>query len=264
MSGSALKNTQTFKTVLITGASSGIGLQLAKDYLQSGWQVLACGRNSQGLAGLSGALPLVFDASNYDDTVKAGQKAAAYLESANLSLDLVILNAGTCEYIDNPQAFDSQLFERVMRTNVIGLGYCLEAFLPLMRRGSRLALMSSSATYLPLPRAEAYGASKAAVSYLAACLNVDLMTQGIGVSVICPGFVKTPLTDVNRFPMPMRVDVNYASRAIRTGLARGKSEIHFPRVFTYFLKLLSLLPVRVLHPLLAKVVAKNVSEDSTQ
>jgi short-subunit dehydrogenase len=103
-------------------------------------------------------------------------------------------------------------------------------------------LVGSSAAYVPLPRAEAYGASKAAIAYLADTLRVDLYREKIDVSLVCPGFVKTPLTDRNDFPMPARVSVEDASRYIRQGIERRNSEIHFPKRFTYLLKALSLLP----------------------
>lgn len=226
-------------SVLITGASSGIGLQLAQDYIAEGWQVFACGRNQQALSQLKGAEQLVFDITNNDEV-----KAQVAIVKLKLSapLDLVILNAGSCEYINDAVNFDGELFERVIRTNLIAMGYCLSAFTPLIAKGGRLALMGSSAVYLPFPRAEAYGASKAAVQYLASSLAIDLKPHDIGVSVICPGFVKTPLTDKNDFAMPMQQSSEQASNAIRKGLHKGVREIHFPKRFTLLLKLIALLP----------------------
>lgn len=243
---SAVKLAQ-HKTVLITGATSGIGLQLAQDYLQQGWHVIACGRDRQRLDALAlvellGTSIIVFDISQRDQVQQAAKDLTHLLIQKHCQLDLVILNAGSCEYIDDAKAFDDALFERVIHTNLISMGYCLGAFLPLMPKGSHIGLMSSSAIYLPFPRAEAYGASKAGVQYLASSLAIDLMQFGIGVSLICPGFVATPLTAKNNFPMPMQVTVEAASRAIRRGLKRGQREIHFPRRFTYLLKLLSFLP----------------------
>ncbi|HBH28499.1 MAG TPA: short-chain dehydrogenase, partial [Desulfofustis sp.] len=112
------------------------------------------------------------------------------------------------------------------------------------RRASRphLVGIGSSAAYLPLPRAEAYGASKAAVAYLIETLRITLSPEQIDVSLVCPGFVKTPLTDKNDFAMPMRISVEQASRAIRRGIDKRQAEIHFPKRFTYILKTLSLLP----------------------
>lgn len=235
------------QTVLITGASSGIGLELAQDYLREGWQVIACGRDEHKLSALgadvlSGAMLLAFDVGQRHEVHQAAAKVAEYLTKEQCQLNLAIFNAGNCEYIDAAKAFDDVLFERVIHTNLVAMGYCLGAFLPLMSKGARLGLMSSSAIYLPFPRAEAYGASKAGVQYLAASLALDLIHDEIGVSVICPGFVATPLTAKNDFAMPMQVDVKTASREIRLGLQRGQREIHFPKRFTYLLKLLSFLP----------------------
>ncbi|MGY2498603.1 SDR family NAD(P)-dependent oxidoreductase, partial [Klebsiella pneumoniae] len=109
-------------------------------------------------------------------------------------LDLLILNAGNCEYMDVADGFDGELFARVIETNLIATGHALAAFLPLLGEGARLAIVSSSVSWLPLPRAEAYGASKAALDYLAATLRLDLKARGIAVTLIRPGFVQTPLT----------------------------------------------------------------------
>ncbi|WP_445400088.1 SDR family NAD(P)-dependent oxidoreductase [Zobellella sp. An-6] len=225
------------KRVLITGAGSGIGLQLVRDYAADGWQVVACGRDrsrlEQVLEGVDAELCL-FDMEN--------REQSARVLSAQGELDLVILNAGTCEYIDDALRFDAALFERVIRTNLIGTVNCLAPLLTRIKSGGRLALVGSSVTWLPLTRAEAYGASKAGLDYLARSLALDLSPRRIGVSLIRPGFVDTPLTRRNDFPMPGRIGVQQASRAIRRGLARGKAEIAFPFVFVQVLRLLSWLP----------------------
>ncbi|WP_153913618.1 SDR family NAD(P)-dependent oxidoreductase [Shewanella sp. TC10] len=234
--------TQTKEAVLITGASSGIGLALALQYVEKGCHVFACGRNEQKLNSIKGATPLVFDINDKDQIRQAALQLSTSLEQNDLSLTMVILNAGSCEYINNPVHFDGALFERVIQTNVVSMGYCLEHFLPLVGANGRVGLMSSSATYLPFPKAEAYGASKAAVNYLASSLRIDLKAYGIGVSVICPGFVKTPLTDKNDFAMPMQISADKAASEIIYGMNKGQSEIHFPKRFTYLLKCIACLP----------------------
>ncbi|USD35822.1 SDR family NAD(P)-dependent oxidoreductase [Ferrimonas sp. SCSIO 43195] len=235
------------KRVVITGATSGIGKQLAKDYAKDGWQVFACGRNAAALAELDQHPNISvrqFDLTNAEQT---------QAQLANLpELNLAILNAGTCEYIDDARQFDGALLARVMTANVIGVGYCLQALLPQLASGSRLALMGSIASTLPLPRAEAYGASKAAIAYLAQTLAIDLAGSDIGVSLITPGFVRTPLTDKNQFDMPMRIEVEDASERIRRDLARGRRQIHFPKRFTLALKLFGALPQRLWHSIALK------------
>ena len=226
------------RKVIITGASSGIGLALAKAYLASGWKVIACGRNlsklQTALVDSSQVTLCCFDTSNRDETIKSTSDLDG--------IDLAILNAGTCEYIDSAKEFDGQLFERVIQTNVIGTGYSLEAILPKLNTGAQLAIVSSSATLLPLTRAEAYGASKAALDYLTRTLAIDLASLGVDVSLIRPGFVDTPLTQRNNFAMPAIITSERATQLIIRGLGKRKQEICFPRGFIYTLKCLCLLP----------------------
>ncbi len=239
------------KTVLITGATSGIGQQLALDYAAADWQVLACGRNTDKLQALQQRSDRI-DTLAFDITDQ--QQVLAVGKTITQPLDLVILNAGTCEYIDDARQFDSSLLERVMRSNVLGTAYCLEAFTRHIPAGGQLALMGSSASFFPFPRAEAYGASKAAIAYLAQTLAVDLHPQQIAVSLISPGFVETPLTAKNDFAMPMKITVTDASTAIRAGLAKRQQHIAIPRLFTTLLALLGKLPNTLQHYLALKMV----------
>lgn len=237
--------------VIITGATSGIGRQLAADYHREGNEVWALGRNVQALEELRsiGVNTGKIDLSDRQATLAWFARLG--------SVDLAVLNAGTCEYIDLPE-FDSALVQRVMRANVETVAISIEAVLPLLRQSTNrhLAVVGSSAAYLPLPRAEAYGSSKAAVSYMVQSLRLDLYEEQFTVSLINPGFVKTPLTDRNDFPMPMRISVEQASDYIRRGLAKKKGEIHFPKRFTFFLKFLSLLPAPVWTLIGQKMVRK--------
>ncbi|WP_374710092.1 SDR family NAD(P)-dependent oxidoreductase [Halomonas koreensis] len=233
--------------IWLTGATSGIGRALAERLLDRGHRVALSARRFEALEALAGdrdnALLLPLDVTDRAAVLSAGDRLAARFGR----LDLAILNAGTCEYLDT-RRFDSALFERVFAPNLFGALHGIEAALPLLRRaraeGRRplLAATSSAAAYLPLPRAEAYGASKAALSHLMESLRLDLAAEGIDVSIIHPGFVKTPLTDRNDFPMPLRVDVDTAARAILAGLDAHRLDIHFPRRFTLALKLLGSLP----------------------
>ncbi|RYC39715.1 SDR family NAD(P)-dependent oxidoreductase [Pectobacterium zantedeschiae] len=224
------------KRVLITGASSGIGKQLALDYARDGWDVLACGRDEKRLHALTVSFPTLRTRA-FDMTVLADTRQA--LEG--ITADLVILCAGTCEYLDNG-VVEAEKINRVLTTNVIGPVNCLSVLLPQLASHSHLALVGSTASLVPLPRAEAYGASKAALAYFARSLSLDLQARNITVSLILPGFVDTPLTARNDFPMPMLISVSHASDAIRRGLAKKKREIAFPLRFALLLKLISVLP----------------------
>jgi short-subunit dehydrogenase len=235
--------------ILITGATSGIGRQLALDYKSEGHEVWAVGRNEKSLAELEckGIMTGKVDLTKHEESL-------AWFKTLS-SLDLAILNAGTCEYLDMPD-FDSELVSRVMRANFESMAISVEGVLPLLKKGvnPHLVGVGSSAAYLHLPRAEAYGASKAAVSYMIHTLRITLAPEKIDVSLICPGFVKTPLTDNNDFPMPFRITTEQASNYIRKGIKKRAKEIHFPKKFTSFMKLLSLLPLDLWQIIAKKMV----------
>ncbi|CAM3791089.1 Serine 3-dehydrogenase [Vibrio aerogenes CECT 7868] len=226
------------RTVLITGATSGIGQQLATDYAKEGWLVVACGRNASRLEALKASHPgistLCFDVTQYEAV------AAAFATLSNVP-DLWIFSAGDCEYIDNGR-IDSELCQRVMAVNFFGVVHCLQAAQDYLKSGNHVAVISSVASVVPLPRSEAYGASKAALDYFLSALRLDWHEKHIDLSLISPGFVDTPLTQKNTFAMPMCISVQAASKAIQVALAKRKSRIFFPRLFTGMLRFIGLLP----------------------
>lgn len=244
-----------YQSVLITGATSGIGKQLAIDYQREGWLVMAVGRNPRALDELSalGIKTKSIDLTNHDSVASLEAFIAEYTSQLNLA----VFNAGTCEYID-VEAFDAALFQRVIEANLISMGNSIAATLPALRQApqSKIALMGSTACYLPFTQAQAYGASKAAVKYLSESLRVDLANTAIDVALISPGFVDTPLTQKNEFSMPMMVTVEEASRCIRLGLMTNRKEIAFPSFFAIILKLLHKLPCGVRY-WISKQMAKN-------
>jgi NAD(P)-dependent dehydrogenase (short-subunit alcohol dehydrogenase family) len=220
--------------VLITGASSGIGEAIARR-LSLECKVIACGRNREKLQQLvteCGVTPLPFDVSVRAEVITSSEHVA--------ELDWLILNAGTCEYIDEPSKFDSVLFERVIKANLLSIGYCLESLAPKLKSGGKLVVMSSSSVLLPLPRAEAYGASKAAVTYLAQTLAIT--RPDIDVIAVHPGFVTTPLTAKNDFPMPFEMSSSDAASRIIKGIKGGKRKIEFPKRLVWLMKCLACLP----------------------
>lgn len=229
-------------TCLITGASSGIGRELALHYAANGWTVYAVARSADKLEQLSKNSRIHALALDLTDNA-ALQRSAQQLADEGVVLDLVLLNAGTCEYVD-ANDLDLAAFERTFAINFHAVVAATKFFMPLLKASltPQLAIVSSMAHFFPFTRSEAYGASKAAVSYFVDSLRVDLADSGIHISLIEPGFVDTPLTQKNDFSMPFLVPVSQAANRIYTGLAKGNSRIRFPRRLSLLLKLLSLLP----------------------
>ncbi|BCQ64740.1 short-subunit dehydrogenase [Pseudomonas protegens] len=235
------------RRVWLTGASSGIGAALAEELLKAGAQLALSARSREPLEALAKRYPgrVLVVPGDLTDALQV-REIGKRIAQAWGALDTVILNAGTCEYIE-VQQFDAALIERVLNTNLLAASYCIEAALPLLRAGNRpyLVGVASSVTCLPLPRAGAYGASKAALRYLLQSLRIDLAAEGIDVTLVSPGFVDTPLTARNDFPMPMRWTAEQAARHIHRHLGRRPLEIAFPGLFIFGLKLLAWLPGRL-------------------
>jgi NAD(P)-dependent dehydrogenase (short-subunit alcohol dehydrogenase family) len=241
-----MRNQLTDKNILITGASSGIGRELALALAQRGNRVIVAGRSQATLQALAALLPdrlipLVWDVGDES----AIESVRSFVRDKFGWLDIAILNAGNCEYIECGNV-DAALVQRVMAVNFFGVVFGVQALLPLLQRAPQrpyLVGVSSMSTYVPLPRAEAYGASKAALRYFLEALRVDI-GAALDISVISPGFVKTPLTDRNDFAMPFMLDVDTAVQRILRGMQRRSLHIEFPRRLGWSLKLLALLPQR--------------------
>ncbi|WP_372815007.1 SDR family NAD(P)-dependent oxidoreductase [Psychrobacter sp.] len=222
--------------IIITGATSGIGNQLAKDYLLDGHHVYAVGRDDSALAELEslGAETVDLDLMDRDKVIDAFGKIE--------EVDLAICGAGMCEYLDMPN-FDSALFMKVMSVNMGTLSHAIEGILPkLIASKGRLVGIGSASAYVPFARAEAYGSSKAAIHYLMKTLQISLAPHDVSVSLVVPGFVETPMTKQNDFPMPFIQTTAEASKAIRDGIASGHDVIEFPKKLTLPLKVLGTLP----------------------
>lgn len=222
--------------ILITGATSGIGNQLAKDYLLDGHHVYAVGRDDSALAELEslGAETVDLDLMDRDKVIDAFEKIE--------EVDLAICGAGMCEYLDMPN-FDSASFMKVMSVNMGTLSHAIEGILPkLIASKGRLVGIGSASAYVPFARAEAYGSSKAAIHYLMKTLQISLAPHDVSVSLVVPGFVETPMTKQNDFPMPFIQTTAQASKAIRDGIASGHDVIEFPKKLTLPLKALGTLP----------------------
>ncbi|EHR73419.1 short-chain dehydrogenase of unknown substrate specificity [Burkholderiales bacterium JOSHI_001] len=235
------------RTAWLVGASSGIGRATATRLHGLGAQVVVSARNAAALDGFVAAHPQAI-ALPVDVTDAAALKVAAQALHARVGrIDLVMACAGHYKPM-NATHFDLAEALRHQQVNVVGTLNLLDAVLPLLLAQAQagatahLSLVASVAGYRGLPQALAYGPTKAALINLAETLYLDLSGQGVGVSLINPGFVATPLTAQNAFHMPALTSPEDAARAIVAGWARGHFEIHFPRRFTLLLKALRLLP----------------------
>lgn len=234
------------KRVWIVGASSGIGAAVGRQLLALGARVALSARSTDDLERLAAphngaALALPLDVTDAAAVAPALQRVV----SAWGGVDLVLLCAGSHQPV-RAWELDAADARRLVDVNLNGVINCLPPVVAqlLQQQSGGVAVVSSVAGYGGLPTALVYGATKAALINMTETLYLDLAPRGLGVYVINPGFVRTPLTDKNTFPMPALISADEAAREIIAGLEKGRFEIHFPRRFTLWLKLLRLLPYR--------------------
>lgn len=229
----------TDRVVWIVGASSGIGRATAERLHAAGARVVVSARNTAALEDFAAAHPGSLGVPLDVGDVQALRAAAERIRRQCGRLDLVMYSAGHYRPM-RAELFDLQDALAHQRINYVGALHLLDAVLPvLLGQGhGHVSLVASVAGYRGLPQALAYGPTKAALINLAEVLYLDLHPRGIGVSVVNPGFVRTPLTAQNDFRMPALLSPAEAAEAIVRGWARGRFEIHFPRRFTLWLKAL--------------------------
>ena len=241
------------KTVWLVGASSGIGLATAQALHGRGAQVVISARQAPLLeafcAAHAGAVACPLDVTD----AQAVQAAAGQLLDRG-PIDMVVYCAG---YYKAQRGFDFTLEEllRHQQINYVGALHVMAATLPAMlAHGSgHFSLVASVAGYRGLPKSLAYGPTKAALINLAESLYADVQPRGIGVSLVNPGFVQTPLTAQNRFHMPALITPDQAASAMLEGWRRGVFEIHYPKRFTRWMKLLGVLPYAAYLPLVVRM-----------
>ena len=242
------------KHVWIIGASSGIGAACATLLLEQGACVALSARHRASLEQLCEGQPLALGLP-LDITQPAQLRAAgAQLAQQWLHIDLILVVAGGYQAM-RADDFDLEAAQSLLALNVGGIFNCLDVALPWLLRQGRggIGIVASVAGYGGLPKALAYGASKAALINLTESLYLDLHRRGIDVYQINPGFVATPLTAGNDFTMPALMTAPDAAAAMLDGIARGQFHIHFPKRFTNTLRLARLLPYRAYFWLIRKV-----------
>ena len=230
-------------SVWITGASSGIGAELALQLARGGVTVAASARSADKLATLAVREPRIKPYPvDVTDRVAMGETARRI--AAELpQIDLAILNAGIGSFA-SASRFSAEKAAATMAVNYLGTANALEPLIPMMieRGRGHLAFVASVAGYRGMSKAATYGASKAAVINLAESLAIDLGPRGITVSVVNPGFVDTPMTEGNPFPMPFLMPVDEAAARIIRGLEKRRFEVAFPWQVVTMLKLARLVP----------------------
>ena len=251
------------QVIWISGASSGIGKALALRLAKEGARVALTARRSQVLDQIREEQPaqirerlLSLPADVLEP--KALESAYGKLKSEWGLPDVVIANAGTHVHME-AQDLDAEKCRQVVAVNLDGAINLLLLAAPdfIERRRGRLVGVASLAGYRGLPAAAAYGASKAGLINFLESLRFDLEPFDVGVTIVNPGFVKTPLTDKNPFEMPFLIEVEQAVDAIVDGLAEGKREIHFPWQFSWIMKTLRVLPFPLYHRLVGRLTKKG-------
>jgi len=244
-------------TIWITGASSGIGralaLRLAKTH-----HVIASARRAEVLSDLAAASGGRITAWPLDVTDREAVAAAVpAIEALHGSIGLAVLNAGT--HIPMGAAdFSAARFRQLVELNLMGVVNCLDPLLASMRpRGAgHIAVVASLAGYTGLPTAAAYGATKAALINMCEALKPECDARGIKLQLVAPGFVETPLTEKNSFPMQFLMPVERAIDCFVAGLVSARFEITFPQRFALLMKLLRILPYRLYFPLIRQATRR--------
>ena len=232
------------KKIWITGASSGIGKALAIKFAKEGWQVAASARRENLLNELnknnSNIYSFPLDVKDEKSVKNVFQNIIEKFET----LDICVFATG----IHDPEAekkLSSEKIREIMETNFFGTLNCIMAVNSFFRerKNGHISIVSSVAGYRGLPDASGYCASKSALTSLAESLYFDFKRHNVRVSLVSPGFIQTPMTDKNKFPMPMIKSPEFAAEKMFIGLTKKNAfEIHFPLAFTMIMKLLKIMP----------------------
>ena len=246
------------KVIWITGASSGIGKAVAIKFAENGWIVAASARRENLLNELKkineNIHPFALDVTDIDK---------CKLVSSNIinqfkNIDICLFGTGMHDP-KSEKRFNLNKIREIMEVNYFGTMNSINSIYDYFseKKNGQISIISSVAGYRGLPAAGAYCASKAALTSFAESLNFDMQMKNVRVSLVSPGFIKTPMTDQNDFPMPMIRSPEFAANEIYIGLTKKKVfEIHFPKAFTYFLKFLQILPSNLYFKLVARGMKK--------
>lgn len=250
-----MRDMQTRGLAWITGGGTGIGRALALRLAADGWQVVVSGRRPEPLEETASLAPGAVHAWPLDVTdVAAVRRAVADIETKHGPIALAVLNAGMYQAV-KLDSFKAEVMAEHMKVNYQGVVNGMDALLPAMRKrkSGHMVLVASVAGYRGLPLASAYGPTKAALINLAESLKYMFEKAGLTISVCNPGFVETPLTEGNKFPMPFLMKVDDAAAALQRGIYARKFEIAFPTRFVLILKFMRALPYWAYFPLIKRM-----------
>ena len=246
------------KVIWITGASSGIGKALSIKFAQEGWIVAASARREGLLQELTKinqnihSFPL--DVTNPEQCKKVFEDIRKKFNNIEISI------FGTGIHDPNSEKkFNLEKIREIMEVNYFGTMNSINSVYDYYndKKSGQISIISSVAGYRGLPAAGAYCASKSALTSFTESLHFEMKKKNVRVSLISPGFIKTPMTDQNDFPMPMIKSSEFAAEQIFLGLIKKKGfEIHFPRIFTYMMKILSMLPSNIYFKIVEKGMKK--------
>jgi short-subunit dehydrogenase len=246
------------KVIWITGASSGIGKALAIKFANEGWIVAASARRENLLQDLNKINENIYsfplDVTNINHCKKVFENIIEKFQNIEIS----IFGTG----IHDPKSekeFNLEKIRNIMEVNYFGTMNSINSIYDYYndKKSGQISIISSVAGYRGLPAAGAYCASKSALTSFAESLHFEMKRKNVRVSLVSPGFIKTPMTDQNDFPMPMIKSPEFAAEKIYTGLVKKKDfEIHFPKAFTFIMKFLKILPNSIYFKIVEKGMKK--------
>tara|TARA_B110000495_G_scaffold155482_1_gene138807 strand:+ start:150 stop:896 length:747 start_codon:yes stop_codon:yes gene_type:complete len=243
------------KIAFVTGVSDGIGAAFTKILLQNGWEVIGISRNEQKLNLFKKSINSISNVfKSYKCDVQNIEKLKK-IANENNAVTLLFLNAGIYNPIDSSKS-NLEIYKEHINVNLLGVINCYEAFLPKMLEegDGKIIIMSSISGWIGLPKAAAYGPTKAALRSFAQSIRYDLKPKGISVQVCSPGFVETSATSVNDFYMPGLMKVEDAAKLIFKNMFKKKFEFSFPFIFSLLMRILSVLPDKLSSFLIRKSI----------
>tara|TARA_B110000438_G_scaffold204373_1_gene196068 strand:- start:99 stop:860 length:762 start_codon:yes stop_codon:yes gene_type:complete len=247
------------KVIWITGASSGIGRSLAIKFANEGWLVAASARRENLLKELHNENENIHSYPLDVTDIEQCKNVFKNIVEKFKNIEISIFGTG----IHDPKSekiFNLEKIRKIMEVNYFGTINSINSVYDYYtdKKNGQISIISSVAGYRGLPAAGAYCASKAALTSFTESLYFEMKRKNIRVSLVCPGFIKTPMTDKNDFPMPMIKSPEFAAEQIFNGLTKKNVfEIHFPKMFTFFLKFLRILPIKIYFSLVEKGLKKT-------